>query len=61
MSQGKLHTHALLRVVHQYGGKPISPQAVQEMTGMNLQSPALPEYVEQWKKLLMTKKRYTEN
>lgn len=61
MSQSKLHTHALLRVVHQYGGKPISPQAVQEMTGMNLQSPALPEYVEQWKKLLLTKKRYTES
>lgn len=61
MSQSKLHTHALLRVVHQYGGKPISPQAMQEMTGLNLQSPALPEYVEQWKKLLLTKKRYTES
>ena len=60
LSQGKLHTHALLRVVHMYGGKAISPQAMQEITGLNMQSPALPEYVEQWKKLLLSKKRYTE-
>ncbi|MCH8543384.1 MAG: acyl-CoA thioesterase [Alcanivorax sp.] len=59
-AQGKLHTHALLRVVHMYGGKSISPQAVQEMTGMNMSTPALPEYVEQWKKLLQTKRRFTE-
>lgn len=60
VSRERLHTHALLRVVHQYGGKSISPQAVQEITGMNLQSPVLPEYVEQWRKLLQSKKRYTE-
>lgn len=59
-SQGKLHTHALLRVINMYGGKSISPQSVQELTGLNLSSPALPEYVEQWKKLLLTKKQYTE-
>ena len=56
----KLHTHALLRVANVYGGKSVSPQTVQEMTGMNLQSPALPEYVEQWKRLLQSKKRLTE-
>lgn len=61
ISQGKLHTHALIRVVHLYGGKAISPQAMQEITGLNMQSPALPEYVEQWKKLLLSKKRYTEH
>ena len=59
-SQGKLHTHALLRIVNFYGGKAISPQAVQEITGLNLNSPALPEYVEQWKRLLQSKKRYAE-
>lgn len=60
VSQRKLHTHALLRVVHQYGGKSISPQAVQEMTGLNLTPPELPEYIEQWQKMLQVKKRYTE-
>src|SRR5690606_948133 len=59
-SQGKLHTHALLRLVNMYGGKAISPQSVQEMTGINKTSPALPDYVEQWKRLLQTKRRYTE-
>ena len=28
---------------------------------MNLTSPALPEYVEQWKRLLQTKRRLTES
>lgn len=60
-SQQKLHTHALLRVVNMYGGKAISPQAVQEITGLNKTTPALPEYVEQWKSLLHTKRRYTED
>ncbi|MEY1662518.1 acyl-CoA thioesterase [Isoalcanivorax beigongshangi] len=60
-SQGKLHTHAMLRLVNMYGGKAISPQAVQEMTGLNQSSPALPEYVEQWKRLLQTKRRYAES
>ena len=60
-SQRKLHTHALLRVANVYGGKSVSPQTVQEMTGMNLTSPALPEYVEQWKRLLQTKRRLTES
>ncbi|BAP13521.1 MAG: 4-hydroxybenzoyl-CoA thioesterase [Alcanivorax borkumensis] len=60
-SQRKLHTHALLRVANVYGGKSVSPQTVQEMTGMNLTSPPLPEYVEQWKLLLQTKRRLTEN
>lgn len=59
-SQGKLHTHALLRLVNMYGGKSISPQAVQEMTGINQTSPPLPEFVEQWKTLLQTKRRHTE-
>ena len=59
-SQGKLHTHALLRIINMYGGKSISPQAVQEMTGLNMTSPPLPEYVEQWKRLLLSKKRFTE-
>ncbi len=60
-SQRKLHTHALLRVANVYGGKSVSPQTVQEMTGMNLTSPALPEDVEQWKRLLQTKRRLTES
>lgn len=61
ISKDRLHTHALLRVVHMYGGKAISPQAVQEITGLNMQSPVLPEYVEQWRKLLTAKRRYTES
>lgn len=59
-SQRKLHTHALHRLAHLYGGKPISPQAFQEMTGLNLTSPPLPEYVEDWKTLLQSKRRLTE-
>lgn len=59
-SQRKLHTHALLRLAHMYGGKTISPQAFQEMTGLNQVSPALPAYVEDWKTLLQNKKRLTE-
>lgn len=61
ISKDRLHTHALLRVAHMYGGKAISPQAVQEITGLNMQSPVLPEYVEQWRKLLTAKRRYTES
>ena len=60
-SQRKLHTHALLRVANVYGGKSISPQTLQEITGFNQTSPALPEYVEQWKRLLQTKRRLTES
>lgn len=60
MSQNKLHTHALMRMIYMYGGKAISPQAMQEITGLNMQSPSLPEYVEQWKLLLQSKKRYTD-
>ncbi len=59
-SQSKLHTHALLRVVNMYGGKAVSPATVQDITGLALQSPALPEYVQQWKRLLQTKKEDTE-
>lgn len=59
-SQRKLHTHALLRVVNVYGGKSISPQTAQDITGMHMESPPLPEYVEQWKRLLLSKKRLTE-
>lgn len=59
-SQRKLHTHALVRVVNVHGGKAINPQTTQEITGMNLKSPPLPEYVEQWKRLLQSKKRLTE-
>lgn len=59
-SQGKLHTHALLRVIHFYNSKVISPQAVQEITGLNLESPELPSYIEDWKTMLQTKRRYTE-
>lgn len=61
LSQEKLHTHALLRVVNLYGGKSISPQAMQEITGLNQTSPALPEYVEQWKALLKAKRKFTEH
>lgn len=61
MSRKRLHTHALLRIVYMYGGKSISPQAAQEITGINMQPPTLPEYVDQWRKLLSTKRRYTEN
>lgn len=60
-SQRKLHTHSLLRVANVYGGKSISPQTLQEITGFNQISPALPEYVEQWKRLLQTKRRLTES
>jgi YbgC/YbaW family acyl-CoA thioester hydrolase len=60
LSQDKLHTHALLRVVNLYGGKAISPQAMQEITGLNQTSPPLPDYVEQWKALLKAKRRFTE-
>lgn len=59
-SQGKLHTHALHRLAHLYGGKPISPRTFQEMTGLNQVSPPLPEYVEDWKTLLQNKRRLTE-
>ncbi|HAM77038.1 acyl-CoA thioesterase [Alloalcanivorax venustensis] len=59
-SQRKLHTHALLRLAHMYGGKTISPQAFQEMTGLNKVSPPLPAYVQDWKTLLQSKKRLTE-
>ncbi|MBF1800873.1 acyl-CoA thioesterase [Alloalcanivorax profundimaris] len=59
-SQRKLHTHALHRLAHMYGGKTISPQAFQEMTGLNLSSPPLPEYVRDWKTLLQNKRRLTE-
>lgn len=59
-SQRKLHTHALHRLAHLYGGKPISPPAFQEMTGLNRASPPLPEYVEDWKTLLQNKRRLTE-
>lgn len=59
-SQRKLHTHALHRLAHMYGGKTISPQAFQEMTGLNLTSPPLPEYVRDWKTLLQNKRRLTE-
>src|SRR5699024_90904 len=59
-SQNKLHTHALLPLINFYGGKAISPQAVQEITGTNLESPELPSYIEDWKRLLQTKRRYTE-
>ncbi|MCE7510028.1 thioesterase family protein [Alloalcanivorax xenomutans] len=59
-SQRKLHTHALLRLAHLYGGKPISPQAFQEMTGLNRRSPVLPDYVQDWKNLLQSKRRLTE-
>lgn len=59
-SQGKLHTHALLRVIHFYNSKAISPQAVQEITGLNLSSPEMPAYIENWKTLLQSKRRYTE-
>lgn len=60
-SQQKLHTHALLRLVNLYGGKSISPQAMQEITGLNQTSPALPEYVQQWKTLLQAKRKFTED
>lgn len=59
-SQRKLHTHALHRLAHLYGGKPISPRTFQEMTGLNLNSPPLPDYVEDWKTLLHSKRRLTE-
>ena len=59
-SQRKLHTHALHRLAHMYGGKTISPQAFQEMTGLTLSSPPLPEYVRDWKTLLQNKRRLTE-
>lgn len=59
-SQGKLHTHALHRLAHMYGGKPISLRTFQEMTGLNRRSPPLPEYVEDWKTLLQNKRRLTE-
>ena len=60
VSQGKLHTHVLLRMVNMYGGKAVSPSTVQEITGLNLESPALPNYVQQWKRLLQSKKEETE-
>ena len=59
-SQRKLHTHALHRLAHMYGGKTISPQAFQEMTCLNLSSPPLPEYVRDWTTLLQNKRRLTE-
>ncbi|ASK34746.1 acyl-CoA thioesterase [Alloalcanivorax mobilis] len=59
-SQRKLHTHALHRLAHLYGGKSISPPDFQAMTGLNQLSPPLPDYVEDWKTLLHSKRRLTE-
>lgn len=59
-SQNKLHTHALLRVIHFHDGKPINPQAVQEITDTHFEPPALPGYIENWKTLLQTKRQHTE-
>ncbi|HLR16737.1 MAG TPA: acyl-CoA thioesterase [Alcanivoracaceae bacterium] len=59
-SQNKLHTHALLRVIHFHNGKPISPSTVQDIAGVTVAPPVLPSYIENWKTLLQTKRQYTE-
>ena len=50
----------LHRLAHLYGGKSISPPDFQAMTGLNQLSPPLPDYVEDWKTLLHSKRRLTE-
>lgn len=59
-SQNKLHTHALHRLACLHGGQAAGTSALQEALGHHHPSPPLPEYVENWKTLLHTKRRLTE-
>lgn len=60
-SDGKLCTHAFIRLATLYRGKSISMARMLELTGIDAVSPPLPEPVLRWRDMLAAKRDFARN
>jgi len=61
IADGKIHAYGLVKAVFMQGGKLASPSAVATQLNIGMPEEVLPEHMEQWQKMSIAKRAYSDN